>query len=98
VIRPGGTALIIDNDATTSTFGGWFRNGFPSVDPDGVEAFWAAHGWNRERIAMGWRFESREDLEAVVRIELPPAAAEAAIAGHDGVEVDYAVNLWWKRF
>ncbi|MGZ4670865.1 MAG: class I SAM-dependent methyltransferase, partial [Blastococcus sp.] len=25
VMRRGGTALIIDNDATRSTFGGWFR-------------------------------------------------------------------------
>jgi SAM-dependent methyltransferase len=98
VIRPGGTALVIDNDPTRSTFGGWFAEGFGSVDPAAVEAFWVGHGWSRERIDMGWRFETREDLEAVVRIELPPTVADAAIAAHEGLEVDYAVNLWWRRF
>lgn len=98
VVRPGGTALIIDNDPTRSTFGGWFSGGFPTVQPTTVEAFWHEHGWSRERIDMGWRFESREDLEDVVRLELPPATAAAALSAHDGLEVDYAVNLWWKRF
>ena len=47
---------------------------------------------------MGWSFASRADLEAVVRIELPPAAADEALAAHAGTEVDYAVNLWWREF
>ena len=98
VIAPGGTALIIDNDPTRSTFGRWFSEGFPTVDPVAVETFWTAHRWSRERVDMGWRFESREDLEAVVRLELPPPVAEAAVAGHVGLEIDYAVTLWWKRF
>ena len=41
---------------------------------------------------------STADLEAVVRIELPTSVAEAVLAEHDGLEVDYAVNLWSKRF
>lgn len=98
LIRPGGTALVIDNDPTRSTFGGWFRAGFPTVDADAVEDFWAEQGWSRERVEMGWRFDSRADLEAVVGIELPAQAAAAALATHSGLEVDYAVNLWWKRF
>ena len=55
-------------------------------------------GWQRRRIDMGWAFASRDDLESVVRIELPPEAAEEALASHVGTEVDYAVNLWWRRF
>ena len=47
---------------------------------------------------MGWRFSSRADLEAVVRIEFDKATAEAVLAEHDGTEVDYAVNLWSKDF
>ena len=31
VMRRGGTAVVIDNDPTTSTFGSWFREGFPDV-------------------------------------------------------------------
>lgn len=98
VVRRGGTAYVIDNDPTRSTFGRWFRRGFPEVDPGAVERFWSMHGWQRRPIDMGWSFASREDLESVVRIELPPAAAEEALASHTGTEVDYAVNLWWRHF
>jgi SAM-dependent methyltransferase len=98
VVRRGGTAFVIDNDPTRSTFGSWFRRGFPEVDPVAVERFWSVHGWRRRPIDMGWSFATREDLESVVRIELPPEAAEEALASHTGTEVDYAVNLWSKRF
>jgi ubiquinone/menaquinone biosynthesis C-methylase UbiE len=98
VVRRGGTAFVIDNDATRSTFGGWFARGYPTVHPVAVERFWAAHGWTRTPIDMGWSFTSRAALEAVVRIELPPEAAEAALASHTGTEVDYAVNLWWRHY
>ena len=98
VVRRGGTAFVIDNDPTRSTFGRWFRRGFPEVDPVAVERFWSLQGWRRRPIDMGWSFASREDLEAVVRIELPPEAAEEALASHTGTEVDYAVNLWWREY
>jgi len=98
VVRRGGTALVIDNDARRSTFGAWFRRGYPSVDPDAVERFWSTHGWTRVPVDMGWSFSSRADLEAVVRIEFAPDVADAVLASHTGLDVDYAVNLWWKRF
>ena len=98
VVRRGATAFVIDNDPTRSTFGRWFARGFPEVDPDAVERFWSMHGWRRTQVDMGWSFATREDLESVVRIELPPAVAEQAIAEHTGTEVDYAVNLWWRHY
>jgi ubiquinone/menaquinone biosynthesis C-methylase UbiE len=98
VMRRGGTAFVVDNDATRSTFGSWFRRGYPDVDPDAVERFWSTHGWQRRPLDVGWRFDSREDLEAVVRIELDPETADAVLAEHEGLEVDYAVNLWWHRY
>jgi SAM-dependent methyltransferase len=98
VVRRGGTALIVDNDPTRSTFGGWFRRSYPDVDPGAVERFWSTHGWTRTPVDMGWRFASRADLEAVVRIELTPAVAEDVLSVHQGLEVDYAVNVWSKRF
>ncbi|WP_249666259.1 class I SAM-dependent methyltransferase [Nocardioides faecalis] len=95
VLRPGGTALIIDNDPSRSTFGAWFRRGFAHLDPPAqTERFWSSRGWTLDRVDMGWRFERRADLEAVVRIELPPAVAEEALSHHTGLEVDYAVCLW----
>ena len=98
VVRRGGTAFVIDNDATRSTFGSWFRRGYPEVDPPSVERFWSTRGWTRTPVDMRWAFSSRADLEAVVRIEFAPAVAEEVLASHVGTEVDYAVNLWWKRF
>jgi ubiquinone/menaquinone biosynthesis C-methylase UbiE len=98
VVRRGGAAYVIDNDATRSTFGGWFRRGYPSVDPEAVERFWSSHGWTRTPLDIEWRFDRREDLEAVVDIEFSPDLARQIVAEHEGLVVDYAVNLWWRRF
>ncbi len=98
VLRAGGTAFVIDNDPTRSTFGAWFRRGYPDVVPAEVERFWETRGWRREQLDIRWRFATREELAAVVRIELDPGTAERALAEHEGTEVDYAVNLWWRRF
>ena len=98
VLRRGGVAALIDNDASRSTFGGWFRSGYPTIDPDVVDRFWSSQGFTRVSVDMGWSFASRADLEDVVRIEFAPALAEEIIASHEGLTVDYAVNLWWKRF
>ncbi len=98
VVRRGGTAFVVDNDAGRSTFGGWFRRGYPMIDPTEVERFWSMHGWTRIAVDMGWRFGTRADLESVVRIEFAPALADEILAGHDGTEVDYAVNVWWRHY
>ena len=98
VVRRGGTACVVDNDGTRSTFGRWFRVGYPSVDPEAVQRFWSAHGWSRTPVLTEWRFEDRPSFEAVVGIEFDPATARAIVAEHEGLTVDYAVNLWWKRF
>ena len=98
IMRPGGTACLIDNDATRSTFGGWFRQAYPAYDPVAVQRFWDRQGFTTERLTIHWTFDRREDLEAVARIELPPGPADEVLADHDGLVVDYAVALRWKRF
>ena len=99
VVRRGGTAFVIDNDPTRSTFGGWFRRGYPHLPaPEVVELFWSTRGWTRVPVDIRWSFSTRADLESVVRIELTREVADAVLAEHEGTEVDYAVNLWWKRF
>jgi SAM-dependent methyltransferase len=98
VMRRGGVSYVVDNDATRSTFGRWFRTAYPGYDATAVERFWSRHGWRRRSVDMGWRFASREDLAAVLRIELPPQHAERALAEHAGLEVDYAVNVWWRQW
>jgi SAM-dependent methyltransferase len=98
VVRRGGAGFVIDNDATRSTFGAWFRRGYPSFDPVAVERFWSSHGWTRMPLDIEWRFSRRADLEAVVGIEFKPELAKEIVAEHEGLVVDYAVNLWWRRF
>jgi ubiquinone/menaquinone biosynthesis C-methylase UbiE len=98
VVRRGGTAFVIDNDADRSTFGAWFRRGYPNVDPVAVERFWSTRGWTRTPVDIRWAFGSRADLESVVRIEFTSEVADEVLATHEGTEADYAVNLWSKGF
>ncbi len=98
VLRPGGIAVVVDNDVTRSTFGAWFRRAYPAYDPVAVQRFWDRHGFTTEHLTIEWTFDRRDDLDAVARIELPPAVADDVLAAHDGRSVDYAVTLRWRRF
>jgi SAM-dependent methyltransferase len=98
VLRRGGSAFVIDNDATRSTFGAWFRRALPAYDPVAVERFWALQGWSRRSLDIRWELATRADFEAVVRIEFAPEHAVRILAEHPGASVDYAVNLFWRTF
>ena len=98
VVRRGGTAFVIDNDATRSTFGRWFNAGLPTYDAAAVERFWALQGFAREPLMMRWAMRSRADFEAVVRLEFARDLADRLLVEHQGAQVDYAVNLWWRRY
>ncbi len=95
VLRRGGTAFVIDVDATRSSFGQWFRRWLPDYDPASVESFWARQGWSRQSLDIRWEQPTRADFEDVVRIEFSPAIAEALLGEHTGTGLDYAVNLFW---
>lgn len=95
VLRRGGTAFVIDNDASRSSFGQWFRRWLPGYDPAEVERFWARQGWSRRSLDIRWEQPTRADFEAVVRIEFSPEIATALLAQHTGTSIDYAVNLFW---
>ncbi len=98
VLRPGGIAVVVDNDVTRSTFGSWFRRAYPAYDPVAVQRFWNRRGFTTEQLTIQWTFDRRDDLEAVARIELPPAVADEVLAAYEGLVVDYAVALRWRRF
>ena len=99
VIRPGGVAFVIDHDATRSTFGAWFRSAWSDYDAEAVERFWRRHGWSQERLTVAWEFDSRADFEAVVGFEFSPAYAARILTEYpERTSVDYAVNIWWRRF
>jgi SAM-dependent methyltransferase len=99
VMRPDGTAFVVDNDATRSTFGAWFRRSLPGYDPEAVERFWLRQGWSRRPLDIAWTFDSPQDFSRVLRIEFPAALADEILAADpDRTGVDYAVNLWWRHF
>ncbi|MEO5877313.1 MAG: class I SAM-dependent methyltransferase [Streptosporangiaceae bacterium] len=98
VLRHGGAAFVIDNDATRSTFGGWFRRWLRTYDPGQVERFWARQGFAREPLTIRWSFASREELAAVLSIEFPADLAAEFLAEVEGCEVDYAINLWHRLY
>jgi ubiquinone/menaquinone biosynthesis C-methylase UbiE len=97
VLRSGGTAVVVDIDATRSTFGRWFRRWLPSYDPAAVERFWARQAFTRRRLDIRLAVADRADLAAVLAIEFPPELVMQFLAEHVGLEVDYAVNLWHRR-
>ena len=49
-----------------------------------VQRFWAPTAGRGRSWTCEWVFERRDDLEAVVRIELPPEVADRALAGMTG--------------
>lgn len=98
VMRRGGTAAIIDNDATRSTFGRWFRRFLPRYDPAAVERFWTQHGFSRTSVDMGMTFDDRADFEAVLRIEFPANLVTEFLAEQPGTTVDYAINIWHRQY
>jgi len=99
VIRPGGTAFIIDNDLRTGTFASWVRrvSWFAETSPDEVEHFWERQGFTLHRIASEWRFESRSDLENVVLIEFPDELAAQILCEHQGTTISYHYCLYSQR-
>jgi ubiquinone/menaquinone biosynthesis C-methylase UbiE len=100
VIRAGGTAFIIDNDLSHGTFASWLQRSpwIPTNDGPAVERFWAEHGFKLVRIASEWRFDSRDDLEAVVRLEFPGDLAEQILSEHAGMSVEYYYSLYHRQY
>jgi len=98
VMRPGGLAVIVDNDAERSTFGRWFSRSLPSYDAWAVETFFSARGWRATRLDIRWVFESRADFESVIRIEFAPDQADLILGEHAGTEVDYSVVVRARQY
>jgi SAM-dependent methyltransferase len=97
VMRRGGAVFVVDHDASRSTFGRWFRRSLPSYDAGAVERFWARRGFTRRSLDVRWRFREQADLVAVVGIEFPATVVAGILAEDPGLEIDYAVNLWWRH-
>ncbi len=100
VLRPGGTAFIIDNDLRHGTFATWVREAYASagLDADTVEGFWHEREFAVDRLASCWRFQNRDDLERVVHLEFPEEHAARFVAELPVLEIDYHLLLIHKTF
>jgi ubiquinone/menaquinone biosynthesis C-methylase UbiE len=100
VLRPGGTAFVVDNDWRSGTFASWLaRSAWCSwADPDRIEGFWRDQGFASVRVESEWRFQRREDLEAVLGVEFPPLLAEELRREHPGTSVDVHYRIYHRRF
>jgi ubiquinone/menaquinone biosynthesis C-methylase UbiE len=100
VIQPGGTAFIIDNDLSHGTFASWLQRSswISAKNGAAVERFWDEHGFTLVRIASEWRFDSRDDLEAVVRLEFPGELADQILNEHAGMRVEYYYSLYYRQY
>lgn len=99
VMLPGGTAFIIDNDLRGGTFATWLRR-IPGyvTDADLIENFWRDQGFHLVRIPSEWRFNTRGDLESVVKLEFGERLGGEILESHSGLSVDYHYALYWRTY
>jgi SAM-dependent methyltransferase len=98
VLRPGGALAVVDLDVTCPPYGDWMRADLPRYDAADVERFFAEQGFDCRKVVTEWRFDSRADLESVLRIEFSAPVAARAIAATPGltVPVGYRVHVRHK--
>ena len=97
VLRPGGALVVIGNDLQAGDFADLVRAAGQAVEPAGgpqADAWWAARGADRTTVRSSWRFTSRADFEAVLRMEFPLEVADPWLAAHPGtLGLDYSYCL-----
>lgn len=100
ILKPGGTAFIIDNDLRSGTFASWVRaaHDISNDEIDETEQFWIDQGFTIERLSSRWRFHDRDAFERVVHLEFPAEDAEKFLSDHPGLEVDYDLLLIHKTY
>jgi SAM-dependent methyltransferase len=98
VLRPGGTLIVVGNDLQAGEFAQLLRAAAGALVPVGGEqadAWWAARGADRTTVRSAWRFTSRADFEAVLRMEFPVPVADPWLAAHPGAHgLDYSYVLY----
>jgi SAM-dependent methyltransferase len=98
VLRPGGALTVIGNDLRAGEFAGLLRAAGDALVPAGgpeTDAWWAARGADRATVRSRWRFTSRADFEAVLRMEFPPRVAGPWLAARPGaLGLSYSYTLF----
>jgi SAM-dependent methyltransferase len=87
VLRPGGSLVIVDLDVRHRPYGDWMRVDLPRYDTAEVDAFFARQGFTSRGVQTVWRFASRDDLAAVLRIEFSARVVQRALAEVTGLSL-----------
>ncbi|MGH3880931.1 MAG: class I SAM-dependent methyltransferase [Actinophytocola sp.] len=80
VLRPGGSLVIVDLDVRHRPYGDWMHSDLPGYDTVEVDEFFARNGFTSRQVETLWRFDTRADLDAVLRIEFSARVAARAVA------------------
>ncbi len=98
VLVPGGLQVAVDLDVRASYgYAAWFTASGTGVRRDRVSTFFAQRGWQERRLPVVWSFQTREDLQAVMSIEFPPAVAARAVRETVGTTIAVPTVLRWRR-
>ncbi len=102
VLRPGGALVVVANDLRSGQFADLLAAALASADPaaaaDRTDAWWADHSAERTDVLSEWRFTSRHDFEAVLRLEFPRPVADAWLTSHpDTLGLSYGYCLFTVR-
>lgn len=79
VLRPGGRLVVVDNDPDKGEFAVLLRQAGLTDD---ARSWWSAHGAEERAVLSDWEFDSRRDLEAVLKLEFGREIADAWLAAH----------------
>lgn len=98
VLRPGGTLVVVDNDLRRGEFAELVV-GSPWATPQGqassTDEWWLARGARRVEVMSDWSFDSRDDMETVMRLELPGQMVDRWLREHpDRQHITYGYVLF----
>lgn len=103
VLRPGGALVVIDNDTERGEFAELLRRSDGAAD-QGQDTYarrwWAEAGAQTREAMSSWTFDTRADLEAVLRLEFPADLAGRWLADHPGatsLTYGYLLHVWRPR-
>jgi SAM-dependent methyltransferase len=98
VLRPGGTLAVIGNDLAAGEFAALVRAAKGALVAAGgrpADLWWAARGADRTTVRSSWRFTSRSDFEAVLRMEFPRPVADRWLAARPAaLGLSYSYTLF----
>lgn len=101
VLRPGGVFVAVDNDWGYGRFADLLRRadvGNAAIDPETTDRWWRDRSAIRIDVPGAWRCRSAEELEAILRLELPGPVVDAFVAAHPGTrELSYGFALFVVR-